>query len=143
MKNIWTNGCFDVLHVGHIRLLKYAKSLGSRLYVGIDSDERIKQSKGKDRPINNVADRAEMLQELKCVTGVAVFNTDDELCNAIKCLGIDTMVIGEEYKNKRIIGKDYAKDVLFFPKVNGYSSTGVISCSQKQTATKLCDIIKQ
>lgn len=126
MKNIWTNGCFDILHIGHIRLLKYAKSLGDRLYVGIDSDERIKQSKGKDRPINNVADRAEMLQALECVTGVAVFNTDDELCNAIKCLGIDTMVIGEEYKDKIVIGKDYAKNLLFFPKINGYSSTGII-----------------
>lgn len=126
MKNIWTNGCFDVLHVGHIRLLKYAKSLGSRLYVGIDSDERIKQSKGKDRPINNVADRAEMLQELKCVTGVAVFNTDDELCNAIKCLGIDMMVIGEEYRNKNVVGSEHAQ-VIYFPRIDGYSTTRILN----------------
>ena len=123
---VWVNGCFDVLHIGHIKLLKYARSFGSRLYVGIDSDERIKKSKGNSRPINNVAVRAEMLQELKCVTGVAVFNTDDELCNALKCLGVNIMVIGDEYRNKRIVGKEHVDKLIFFEKFGDYSTTNII-----------------
>ena len=78
-KVIWTNGCFDVLHRGHIELFKYAKSLGDRLVVGIDTDERVKASKGETRPFNNIQDRVEMLQAIKYIDEVRVFDTDVEL----------------------------------------------------------------
>ena len=65
MINVWTNGCFDVLHRGHIELFKYAKSLGDKLIVGVDSDDKVKKDKGKDRPINNLEDRTEMLLSIK------------------------------------------------------------------------------
>ena len=64
MRKIWTNGCFDVLHIGHIKLLEFAKSQGDYLIVGIDSDERVKVSKGPDRPINNQMDRCEFLRAI-------------------------------------------------------------------------------
>jgi D-beta-D-heptose 7-phosphate kinase/D-beta-D-heptose 1-phosphate adenosyltransferase len=78
-KIIWTNGCFDVLHRGHIELLKYAKSLGDWLVVGIDTDERVKNSKGESRPFNNIEDRVAMLESIKYVDEVVVFDTDCEL----------------------------------------------------------------
>ena len=69
-KIIWTNGCFDVLHRGHIELFKYAKSLGTKLYVGIDSDEKIKKDKGNSRPINSVKDRKFILESIKYIEKV-------------------------------------------------------------------------
>ena len=75
-KIIWTNGCFDVLHRGHIELFKYAKSLGDYLVVGIDDDERVRASKGPLRPINNLEDRVEMLESIKYIDEVVPFSTD-------------------------------------------------------------------
>ena len=66
-KIVWTNGCFDILHKGHIELFKYAKSLGDKLYIGIDSDEKVKKDKGSDRPFNNVEDRRDVLESIKYV----------------------------------------------------------------------------
>ena len=73
-KIIWTNGCFDVLHRGHIELFKYAKSLGDRLYVGIDTDEKVKRDKGKDRPVNKLNDRKFLLESIKYIDKVFIFN---------------------------------------------------------------------
>ena len=70
MKNIWTNGCFDIIHAGHIALFEYAKNLGDNLFVGIDSDERIKINKGLNRPINNVALRQKVLLSIKYIDRV-------------------------------------------------------------------------
>lgn len=114
------NGTFDVLHVGHLALLNFAKTLGDHLVVGIDSDERVKDLKGKHRPINNVYERKVMLQNLKAVDEVAIFDTDEELIELIK--QSDIMVKGGDYSNLPIIGKEYTTVVLF-ERINGYSST--------------------
>ncbi len=79
MRIIWVNGCFDVLHRGHIELFKYAKSLGNRLVVGIDSDNRIKGSKGSSRPFNTSRDRKYVLQSIKYIDDVVEYDSDDEL----------------------------------------------------------------
>lgn len=120
MKRIFVNGTFDVLHVGHLALLNFAKTLGDHLIVGIDSDERVKDLKGKHRPINNVYERKVMLQNLKAVDEVAIFNTDEELIELVK--QSDIMVKGGDYSNLPIIGKEYTTVVLF-ERINGYSST--------------------
>jgi len=125
-KRIWVNGCFDVLHVGHVELLKHAKSLGDELIVGIDSDSRVKKMKGDKRPINTMVDRIRMLESIKYVDQVVVFGTDEELSNLIEIFNIETMVVGTEYKDKEVIGSENATNVEFFDKVEEHSTTNIL-----------------
>jgi D-beta-D-heptose 7-phosphate kinase/D-beta-D-heptose 1-phosphate adenosyltransferase len=122
MTNIWTNGCFDILHIGHLELFKYAKSLGHTLVVGIDGDSRVKELKGSSRPINNQLFRQTLLESIKYIDRVVVFDTDKELKDHIKNLLIDTIVVGDDYKNKTVIGSEHA-NVIFFPKIPNLSSS--------------------
>lgn len=123
MKNIWTNGCFDILHVGHIRLFEFAKSIGDALYVGLDDDLRVKLHKGEYRPINNQVIRKEMLMSIKFINKVSIFSYDEELEELIKKYNIDTIVVGDDYKNKKVIGSQLVRSVIFFPKINNISTT--------------------
>lgn len=130
--NIWTNGCYDILHVGHIRLFEYAKSLGNQLHVGIDSDSRISLSKGENRPINKAIDRKEMLLSIKFIDSVDIFNSDEELENLIKIYHIDAIVIGEDYRNRRVVGSSLVDRVIFFPKVPDISSSIIYDAIQSR-----------
>ncbi|MDA8919373.1 adenylyltransferase/cytidyltransferase family protein [bacterium] len=123
---IWINGCFDVLHHGHFQLIAYAKSLGDTLTIGIDSDRRVKESKGDGRPFHNQKQRIYNLFQISGVKGIVVFNSDKELSDAIKEYQPDIFVIGEEYKDKGIIGRKHAKKIEYFPKVEGFSTTGLL-----------------
>lgn len=119
--NVFMNGTFDILHIGHIKILNFAKAQGNYLTVGIDSDERVKRLKGQNRPINNQEERKEFLLNLKAVDEVVIFSTDDELKNCLK--RSDVYVIGSDYLTKPIIGKDLCKQLVFFERVNGHSTT--------------------
>jgi rfaE bifunctional protein nucleotidyltransferase chain/domain len=121
MTKVFVNGTFDIIHFGHLQLLNYARSLGDSLTVGIDSDERVREKKGPTRPINNVCERQELLANLKAVDRVSVFNTDEELIQLIK--DCDIMVKGSDYKGKSVIGETYCKNVIYFDRLNDYSST--------------------
>ena len=123
---IWINGCFDVLHHGHFQLIAHAKSLGDTLTIGIDSDRRVKESKGDGRPFHNQKQRIYNLFQISGVNGIVVFDTDKELSDAIKEYQPDIFVIGEEYKDKGIIGRKHAKKIEYFPKVEGFSTTGLL-----------------
>jgi D-beta-D-heptose 7-phosphate kinase/D-beta-D-heptose 1-phosphate adenosyltransferase len=123
---VWTNGCFDILHRGHIELFEYAKSLGDELIVGIDSDEKVKKDKGDDRPINSLDDRAIVLQSIKYIDRVIEFDSTDELRNLIKDIKPDIMVIGSDWKGKDVIGQEYAGKVDFFDRIEGYSTTQIL-----------------
>lgn len=127
MKKVWVNGTFDIVHLGHIQMLKKAKELGDILIVGIDSDKRVKQLKGKDRPINTLISRLELMSAIKYVDDVYSFASDEQLEILIKTLQPDIMVIGEEYKDKKIIGKEFVKEIVFFPKMEGFSSSHIIN----------------
>ena len=126
MKIVWTNGCFDILHRGHIELFKYAKSLGNKLIIGIDSDEKVKQDKGKGRPINCVEDRKYVLESISAIDEVLVFESTKELENLIKETKPDIMVIGSDWKNKTVIGQQYAGKLLFFDRFGNYSTTEIL-----------------
>lgn len=125
-KSIFVNGTFDVLHVGHIRLLNYAKSLGDRLFVAIDSDDRVSKLKGPTRPINSVNERKELLLALKSVDEVEVFDSDEELNMWVKQIRPYVMVVGSDYRNKKVIGSEFAKNLIFYDRIKEYSSTGKI-----------------
>jgi D-beta-D-heptose 7-phosphate kinase/D-beta-D-heptose 1-phosphate adenosyltransferase len=124
---IWVNGCFDILHMGHIEMLKYAKSLGQSLIVGTDSDQRIKSNKGLSRPINNLALRVQFLEAIRYIDTVVTFDTDEQLNDLVRFYNADTMVVGEEYKGRRIVGGECVKNIIFYPKQYGLSTTKLIN----------------
>jgi len=123
---VWINGCFDVLHYGHFKLIAHAKSFGGELRIGIDSDRRVKESKGDSRPFHNQNQRIFNLLQIDGVTDIVVFDSDKELSDSIKKYQPDIFVIGEEYKDKGIIGRRHAKQIEYFPKVEGFSTTGLL-----------------
>ena len=125
MIKVFVNGTFDILHTGHLELLAHARSLGDLLYVGIDSDRRVKELKGSTRPINNQIERKKMLEALRYVDCVHVFDTDKELCELIA--DCDIMVKGDDYKDKPIVGQEVCKQIIFYKKIDGYSTTQKIS----------------
>ena len=122
---VWVNGTFDVLHIGHIKLLEFASQFGE-VRVGIDTDERVKEFKGELRPINTIKDRIDFMNSIKYVNSSVSFSTDEELCNRIKEWNSDIIIIGNDYKDKRVIGSHLVKEVIFFDKIDGYSSKKII-----------------
>jgi len=132
--NIWVNGCFDILHSGHIDLLWFAKLysnnndifLPNKLYVGVDGDERVKQLKGDNRPINNIETRVKILSNLKMVDDVVIFHDDEELRYFIKKFNIDFIIIGDHYINKTVIGRECVNRGVVYYKTDQRSTTGLI-----------------
>jgi len=125
-KSVFVNGTFDILHTGHLELLNYAKKLGDRLFVAIDSDERVRLLKGESRPINTAWDRRKMLLNLKAVDEVEIFRSDNELEMLIKQIKPDIMIVGSDWQHKKVIGSQFAKKLEFFERINEYSSTKTI-----------------
>lgn len=122
MKKIIVNGSFDIVHPGHIKLLNYAKSLGDYLLVAIDTDDRIRQLKGNDRPYNTEYERATLLANLKPVDEVQVFNSEQELVNIIKEYKPDIMVKGSDYRDYNNVGQEHCGEVVFVER-DEYSTT--------------------
>lgn len=136
---VWVNGCFDILHTGHLELLEYAKHTGgglgnffsNTLIVGIDSDTRVKELKGEKRPINSQNDRKKMLEALEMVDEVHIFNTANQLRKLIKDLNIDIMVVGDTYRDKEVIGSENTHKGVIFYHVDNRSSTSIIEKIKK------------
>lgn len=122
---VWVNGTFDVLHIGHIKLLEFASQFGE-VRVGIDTDERVKQFKGELRPINSIKDRIYFMNSIKYVNSSVSFSTDEELCDRIKEWNANIIIVGNDYKDKKVIGSHLVEEVIFFDKIDGYSSTKII-----------------
>tara|TARA_Y100001973_G_scaffold78219_1_gene114769 strand:+ start:593 stop:988 length:396 start_codon:yes stop_codon:yes gene_type:complete len=126
---VWTNGCFDVLHRGHIELFKFCKQLGGPdgdLIIGIDTDRKVKKDKGKNRPINNLRDRMEMLLSIIYVDKVIPFDSATELDRLLKWQHPDIMVIGSDWRDKEVIGKKWTDRLIFFDRVGDYSTTKIV-----------------
>jgi len=126
MDRVWVNEAFDILHVGHLKLLEKAKSYGY-VRVGIDSDDRIKQMKGSNRPFNTVNDRVYALKSLKYVDEVVIFNNSEELACLIEDYEPRYMVIGSDYVGKSIIGAEYVDYVIFFDRLENFSTTSILN----------------
>ena len=126
MRKIWVNGCFDILHRGHYELFNYAKSLGDKLIVGIDTDEKVSKDKGPDRPYNNIEDRLYALNSLKAIDLTYTFNTREELIQLIKQSSPDILVVGSDWKGKEIVGGQYAKEIVYFDRIGNYSTTNIL-----------------
>ena len=122
---VFTNGCFDILHRGHVSYLDSAKSFADILIVGLNSDHSVKRIKGSTRPINNQEDRAYMLSALECVDWVVVFEEDTPY-ELIKKIQPDILVKGADYKNQEVIGSDIAKKTQLIDFVEGRSTSKII-----------------
>jgi D-beta-D-heptose 7-phosphate kinase/D-beta-D-heptose 1-phosphate adenosyltransferase len=126
---IFTNGCFDLLHIGHIELLKYSKSLGDYLVVGINSDNSIKKLKGQNRPVNNEYTRKLILESIKYVDEVIIFDEQTPL-ELIKKIQPQLIVKGGDYKKEDVVGYEFEKlgllEVKIFNYVENNSTTLII-----------------
>ncbi len=125
-KIVFTNGCFDILHRGHVTYLKKAAAMGDLLIVGLNSDASVRRLKGGGRPVNNEADRAEVLSALESVDYVAVFDEDTPL-ELVKAVKPDILAKGGDYNACDVVGREYAKRVSIIDFVDGYSTTGTIN----------------
>ena len=129
-KIVFTNGCFDILHYGHIKLLEAAKSKGDILIVGLNSDKSVKRLKGEGRPIQGERARAKILASLRAVDYVVIFNESTPL-RLIKSIKPDVLVKGNDYKDKKVVGRKevegYGGKVYLFPIIKGYSTTRILN----------------
>ncbi len=134
-KIVFTNGCFDILHKGHVAYLNEARRLGDALIVGLNSDASVKRLKGPERPINNEQDRMFVMKNLKAVDGVELF-TEDTPLELIKALRPMVLVKGGDWKVEQIVGGrevlSWGGEVLSLSFVNGYSTTAVIKKIQSE-----------
>ena len=123
---IWVNGTFDVMHIGHIKLLEHASSLGI-VRVGLDTDDRIQQKKGPNRPVNTLQDRIDFMKSIKYVDSVVSFNSNKELEQRIQEWDADIMVIGDDYEYHEIIGNHLVDTISFFDKIKNKSTTKILN----------------
>jgi D-beta-D-heptose 7-phosphate kinase/D-beta-D-heptose 1-phosphate adenosyltransferase len=100
--------------------------LTETLYIGIDSDKRVKELKGESRPFNTLEDRKYFLESLKFVNRVEIFDSKEELINLIKKTQPDFMIVGDDYKNQPVYGSEFAKNLIFFEKITEYSTTKIL-----------------
>jgi len=127
---VFTNGCFDIIHAGHISYLKDAKALGDVLVLGLNSDQSVKRIKGEKRPILHEDQRITIMEELECIDYIAVFGEDTPY-NLIKTVKPDILVKGGDYKPEDVVGKDivesYGGRVKILPYVDGQSTTNIVN----------------
>jgi rfaE bifunctional protein nucleotidyltransferase chain/domain len=123
-KIVFTNGCFDLLHIGHVRCLREARKLGDILIVGLNSDDSVRRLKPQ-RPINAELHRAEVLASLEMVDYIAIFSEDTPY-NIIKSIRPDVLVKGGDWKKEEIVGSDIVAEVHSLPYVPGISTSGII-----------------
>ncbi len=127
---VFTNGCFDIIHEGHLHLLREAKQLGDRLVVGLNNDNSVKRLKGSDRPVKNEQIRAELLASLTYVDAVTLFEEDTPEA-LIQTIEIDVLTKGGDYQKSEIVGNDFVEtnggEVVMIPFKKGHSSTQLIN----------------
>lgn len=121
------NGCFDVLHHAHFKMIEFASTFGELVVIGIDSDKRVKELKGEDRPFHSQEERKYNLERIKGVSKVVIFDSSQLLEELIKTYEPDVFVIGSDYKNKPIVGEQYAKSIVYFNRMEEFSTTKILT----------------
>lgn len=128
-KIVFTNGCFDIIHLGHIVYLSRAKDLGDILLIGLNTDDSVKRLKGNNRPVNNEQERAMLLASLRFVDGIILFSEDTPY-ELIKKTEPDILVKGSDYKKDEIVGADiikkYGGELVTIDFLEGYSTSSVL-----------------
>jgi D-beta-D-heptose 7-phosphate kinase/D-beta-D-heptose 1-phosphate adenosyltransferase len=127
MRKVWLNGCFDVLHHAHFKMIEFASTFGEIVVIGIDSDRRVKELKGNDRPFHSEQERKYNLERIKGVSKVIIFDSSQLLEELIKTYEPNVFVIGSDYKNKPIIGEQYAKSIVYFNRMDDFSTTKILT----------------
>tara|TARA_Y100000590_G_scaffold439099_1_gene562690 strand:+ start:497 stop:904 length:408 start_codon:yes stop_codon:yes gene_type:complete len=123
---VWCNGTFDILHPGHIQLFKVARSLGNKVIVATDTDEKIRADKGEHRPINNLAYRVAMLEAIKYIDVVHTFGSREELEGLIEMYAPDILLLGDDWRDGDVVGWEHAMETRYLPRVGGYASSKTI-----------------
>ena len=124
---VWCNGTFDILHPGHIQLFKVARSLGRKVIVATDTDEKIKADKGDHRPVNDLCYRVAMLEAIKYIDVVLTFGDRQELEGLIQLYTPDILLLGDDWQGGDVVGIEHAKGVRFLPRVGGYASSKTLN----------------
>ena len=127
MSIVWTNGTFDILHPGHMQLFKVARSLGDKVIVATDTDEKIKKDKGEHRPVNDLCYRVAMLEAIKYIDVVLTFGDRQELEGLIQLYTPDILLLGDDWQGGDVVGIEHAKGVRFLPRVGGYASSKTLN----------------
>ena len=123
---VWTNGTFDILHPGHIELFKVARSLGNKVIVATDTDEKIKADKGDHKPVNDLCYRVAMLEAIKYIDVVHTFGSRQELEDLIQLYEPDILLLGDDWRDGDVVGWEHAMETRFLPRVGGYASSKTI-----------------
>ena len=127
MSIVWCNGTFDILHPGHMQLFKVARSLGDKVIVATDTDEKIKKDKGEHRPVNDLCYRVAMLEAIKYIDVVLTFGDRQELEGLIQLYTPDILLLGDDWQGGDVVGIEHAKGVRFLPRVGGYASSKTLN----------------
>lgn len=133
-KIVFVNGVFDILHRGHMELFKYARSLGDVLYVAVDGDDRVKYIKGPCRPLNAVDDRVFLLESIRYIDKVFVFNSIEELRELHRLISPDILVKGSDWNEEAIRKSDgvmHKTKIIMFKRIEPYSTSSIIEKSRK------------
>jgi D-beta-D-heptose 7-phosphate kinase/D-beta-D-heptose 1-phosphate adenosyltransferase len=125
-RDLFLTGSFDIIHRGHVSLLRFAKEHGGKLTVALDTDRRIKEKKGEDRPFNNQEDRRLVIDSIRYVDETVIFDSDEELINIVKELSPSIWFAGADWYGKNFPGKEYAGKVVYFERLEPYSTTRIL-----------------
>jgi len=130
MKRALLTGCFDVLHLGHIRIIQYAMSMCDELVIAIDGDDKVKKEKGPARPFNSEEDRAAFLTSIKGVDRVFVFYSESHLEKLCEELFPHYRLVGSDWKGKKIVGGEHSKEIIYYDRIPGYSTTNILESNK-------------
>jgi len=125
---VFISGCFDILHRGHFELIEFASLCNpkTKIIIALDTDEKVKKDKGINRPFNTLEDRMYALSLIKFIDQIKSFNSEEELIQMLKIIQPDVRIVGSDWEGKKIVGEEYCKEIVYFDRIPGYSTTRIL-----------------